>query len=145
MAHAGGRPTKLTPELIKKAQAYIWVSKENNGAGWKQVNGEVVPTIEGLAMFLKVHRDTIYSWGKQNEQISDIIEAIKQEQAVTLISGGLRGAFNATISKLLLSSKHGYVEKTETDVTTKGEKINTPASEELVKGFSEYLKDRTKA
>jgi hypothetical protein len=46
----------------------------------------------------------------------------KQERQ--LISGGLTNEFNSAITKMMLT-KHGYTDKTETDITTKGKQINT--------------------
>lgn len=114
------RPTKLTDELIKDAEAYIY-SIDGEPAGWTGPD-IVVPTIEGLAVYLHVSRDSIYEWVKSNTTFSDIIEDIRAEQARTLVNKGLSGAFNSTITKLMLN-KHGYVEKNETDLTSNGETI----------------------
>lgn len=98
--HAGGRPTVATPENVEKA--------------WQYVNGdwqldEVIPTVEGLAVYLRISRETIYA----REEFSDIAREIKEKQSKILVSSGLKGDFNSVIAKLILSSKHGYVEKSE--------------------------------
>jgi len=41
-----------------------------------------------------------------------------------LICNGLMGDFNPAITKMMLT-KHGYSDKMETDITTKGQSINT--------------------
>jgi len=118
----GGRPSEYGPEILKKAKAYL------NG-GWRK-EGDAVPIIEGLALSIGVHRDTVYQWVKDaatdpaKEPFSDIFKAVLAKQARLLATNGLTGAFNPTITKLFLS-KHGYIEKTETDHTSGGEKISS--------------------
>lgn len=101
-----GRPTKLTPELIKSAQEYL------------ETYTTVVPTIEGLALHLNISRETLYDWDATNKDadFSDIISKLKAKQASELIDGTLRGKYNATIAKLILSGRHNYVEKREQEV-----------------------------
>lgn len=116
MKHPGGRPTEYGPDILKKAEKYL------NG-GWKK-EGDAVPIIEGLALSIGMARDTVYQWAKDAEkkEFSDIFKAVQAKQARLLATNGLTGIFNPTITKLFLS-KHGYVEKTESDVTSGGEKI----------------------
>lgn len=112
-----GRPTLLTQEMVDKASSYLSTC----------VN--VLPTIEGLALYLEVSKVSIYSWCDEDndlgEQFLNVFEKIKNEQGVRLVNGGLYGRFNSTITKLMLS-KHGYVEKQETDLTTNGKDLPTP-------------------
>ncbi|WP_298585140.1 terminase small subunit [uncultured Kocuria sp.] len=100
------RPTKLTKDLVEKANKYL-----STCLG-------VLPTKEGLALYLGVHRSTVYEWKDLDtplgREFSDIFEEIMAEQAVRLINGGLYNRFNSTITKLMLV-KHDYVDKQETD------------------------------
>jgi hypothetical protein len=116
MKHPGGRPSDYNPEILKKAEKYL------NG-GWKK-EGDAVPIVEGLALSIGVARDTVYQWAKDpaKPEFSDIFRQVLATQARLLASNGLNGTFQPTITKLFLS-KHGYVEKTETDHTSGGEKI----------------------
>jgi hypothetical protein len=142
MAHPGGRPTKLTEELLSYAHQYLGVivNDEIVEAGYKKL-GDVVPTIEGLAIYLGISRETAYAWEKTSEEFSYIMEGLRQLQGKILINGALANKFNPTISKLLLSSKHGYVEKSEQDITSKGESINQP-DDTLRTEFANYLKSK---
>jgi hypothetical protein len=133
-----GRPTKLTSELIEE--------------GWKYLQNvdvsihTLLPTIEGLAIALHISRDTIYEWEKENEAFSDIVEELRVQQGQKLIQNALLGRYNATIAKLILSGKHGYVEKTETDITTGGNtlnNINQLTDEELRARIDEQLQRRS--
>lgn len=104
-----GRPTKMTPELIVKAKQYL----DNYDT--------VIPTIEGFALFLDINRDTVYDWRKKHDEFSDIVDKILAVQASKLIDGSLRGQLNSSISKLILSGKHNYVEKKEVDNNITGD------------------------
>lgn len=104
-----GRPSKLTDALIEQAGRYA--TKDY------MLRGEVIPTIEGLALFLNVSRSTVYKWKGENQEFSDILESLMSMQAKELVSNGLTGDFNSTITKLILT-KHGYSDRVEQDVTS---------------------------
>jgi hypothetical protein len=85
---AGGRPTKYTPELLEKAQAYL------DGEWEKGLDGkDVIPSHVGLCLHLGVRRETLYDWAKQEDkkEFSNILENILQLQQSILISKGLSG------------------------------------------------------
>ena len=104
-----GRPSKLTDALIEQAGRYA--TKDY------RLQGEVIPTIEGLAVFLNVSRKTLYNWKAENEEFLHILDDLMARQAKELFSNGLRGDFNPTITKLILT-KHGYSDRVEQDVTS---------------------------
>lgn len=116
---AGGRPTSYNETIVPKTIEYIDSCVDDLEK--KKVN---IPTIEGLAIYLGIHRDTIYEWVSKYPEFSDIFEKVKQEQANRLLNNGLAGTYNSTIAKMILSGKHGYIEKTESDVTSKGESLS---------------------
>jgi len=99
-----GRPTKLTDEIIAEARAYLDATDISVAT--------LLPTIEGLAQTIHIHRDTIYQWEKDNKDFSDILEDLRQMQANKIIQNSMQNRYNPTISKMMLS-KHGYVEKQE--------------------------------
>lgn len=113
--HAGGRPTKHDDDLLRKAKDYL--------ESWKDL-GDAVPMIVGLAIHCNISKDTVYAWMKDESkrEFSDIARRVEQMQERYLAAGGLSNAFNANITKLLLS-KHGYSDRQEIDHTTQGEKI----------------------
>jgi len=115
------RPTKWSKEL--EAQAYEYIKDY-------QVHGHMIPSIEGLAMVLDLHRDTLYDWAKHDDkEFSDILGKILNAQEFWLVQNGLNNTFNSAITKLVLG-KHGYHEKMDQDITTKGEAM--PTTIELV-------------
>ncbi|MGB3727474.1 MAG: terminase small subunit [Glaciecola sp.] len=115
---AGGRPTKYSEETVETAEDYIVNFSDY---------GDAIPSVVGLAVALKTHRDTIYAWAKEEgkESFSDIVKRLSTNQERKLLNGGLDNSFNPTIAKLLLG-KHGYSDKTETDITSGGEKLQHP-------------------
>lgn len=115
MANKVGRPSKYNEEILELAREYLKTFAKRK---------EVIPTLEGLALYIKISRETVYAWRDEHKEFSDIVGEILAAQAFGLINGGLRGELNPTITKLILSGKHGYVEKSEQDLTTGGDKIN---------------------
>lgn len=124
---AGGRPTDYNQEILSESKKYIdscademeqLVSGESEKFTKYENRLKVkLPTIEGLALYLKVHRDTIYEWEKEHPEFSDIIGELRSKQAESLINNGLSGAYNPTIAKVLLA-KHGYKDATDIDQKT---------------------------
>lgn len=132
MTHAGGRPSLYSDALVKKAEHYLKVLPR----------GEIIHSIEGLADYLGVIRATIYDWASQEEkpEFSYIVEQLRHLQAKELINKGLSGAYNSSITKVILS-KHGYREATETDITTKGDKLMGDNVLELAAKAAALLKE----
>lgn len=116
------RPTILTKELKEKARLYIKECEDEEetfhktqGASSNSFDRLVkvkLPTIEGLAFYLDVNRDTLYDWETKDDEFSDILNTLREKQADMLINKGLSGDYNPTIAKVLLT-KHGYRDGTE--------------------------------
>tara|TARA_B100000795_G_C22407071_1_gene289367 strand:+ start:79 stop:450 length:372 start_codon:yes stop_codon:yes gene_type:complete len=103
------RPTKWSEEIEEKATRYIIDY---------QIYGDMIPSIEGMAEHLELHRDTLYAWAKDKDKgFSDILGRCMQVQAKTLVNNGLNNTFNSAITKLVLG-KHGYHDKMEQDITS---------------------------
>ena len=99
-----GRPTKLTPEIIKAAKNYL-----DNFEG----AGDVIPSIAGLSVAVKVSRSSLYLWAKdESGEFSHILDDILGKQEQVLWNKGLSGNFNSNLVKLALG-KHGYSDKQE--------------------------------
>ena len=99
-----GRPTEYSQAILDLARMYLDNLPED----------EVVHSIEGLADYICINRDTIYNWASQEDKkaFSDIVEEVRHKQANTRINKGLTGAFTSPIAKVMLS-KHGYREGIE--------------------------------
>ena len=115
--HAGGRPTKYTPELLEECRKYL---KDYN----------TLPSIAGLAVRLDVARETLQAWARDEDkpEFSDIYAKLMAMQEDELIRNGLMGHFNASITKMILT-KHGYSDKVD---ATSSDGTMTPASQPVV-------------
>jgi len=126
----GGRPTKLNNELIEDAKKFLTTFDVSVAT--------LLPTIEGLALYLHISRETVYEWEKENEEFSDIVKELRSRQAEKLIQNALANRYNASIAKLILSGKHGYVEKTEVDQNISGGvSISAEQAEQLIRARAE--------
>lgn len=109
------RSTSYTPEIEEKAKAYI--------DGGYLNEDQVIPSVVGMALSLNVNKSTLYKWAEDGHgTFSDTLATCNDKQHMILLSKGLTSEFSGTIVKLALSN-HGYSEKTSTDITTGGEKI----------------------
>lgn len=124
--------------MLVKAQEYLANSHDVYDEKTHDVNVDL-PTFEGLAIHLGVHRDTLYDWETKYAEFSDILERLKQFQAKSLINKGLSGKYNPTIAKLILS-KHGYADKQEIDHTSGGRALFDKETAAKAKGaIAEFL------
>jgi len=102
--HPGGRPTKYIPKVIfSKIEEYF------KTVGREQTS---LPTIEGLALYLEVTRETIYQWAKIYPKFSDTLKKIMDKQKQQLIDDGMYGGkeINAAMAIFLLKVNHGMKE-----------------------------------
>jgi len=112
---AGGRPTIWSEEVEAKAWEYIQ-------GGW-QSQGDAVPMVVGLCLYIDRSQTVIYEWAKhEDKQFQDIVKAIGESQQVELFNKSLKGEYNASMAKLMLT-KHGYSDKVDSDVTSGGKPI----------------------
>lgn len=106
----GGRPTKCTPEMLKKTRDYI-----DNYEGY----GDLVPSVAGLCVEIGISRETAHKWRREEEKYPEFAGMLMEMLSVQerkLLSGGLGGHMNSNITKLMLC-KHGYSDKQETAIT----------------------------
>lgn len=117
-----GRPTDYDESIVTRSLEYlescvddtkqVVIGESDKFTSYKDKVIVKLPSIEGLARFLKISKDTIYQWEKIHPEFSDVLHALRSEQADRLINMGLSGDYNPVISRMLLS-KHGYAERTE--------------------------------
>jgi len=114
-----GRPTKYDPKYILMVDEYLETT------GREQTH---LPKIVSFARYIGVSKDSLYEWAKLHKDFSDALEKIMEKQEEVLIDDGIYGGkeVNSTIVKLLLMNNHGMRDKSETDLTSKGEKIELP-------------------
>ena len=103
------RPTKYNKSILEKANKYLTDYKN-------QELGKMIPSVEGLAIYLSVSTKTIYNWGNEHDEFLHTLAEVNARQKILLLDGGLSGEFNSNITKLALGN-HGMSEKTEQKMT----------------------------
>lgn len=126
----GGAKLTITPQVIDKANAYV--------NGGYEATGAIIPTVEGLARHLKMHRSTMY----EAKGLADTLEELQVLQAEMVLNRSLNNEYNPSIAKLILSAKHGYVERTEVAQT---HSIVAEPQMAIATDFSAYVKSKTVA
>jgi len=109
--NTGGRPSKYNSTMPALINIFIQKCEQDGN----------LPTHAGLAVFFDVCKATVELWAKEYPEFSDSLSKLNAKQEDKLINRGLKSEYNSTICKLILSSNHGYCERTDT--TTAGEKI----------------------
>ena len=89
-----GRPTIYNEELLERVREYISQCEDNFDVVTGKVN---LPSIEGLAFFLKINKDTIQEWKKKHQDFSVLIGELLAKQAKELINKGLSGQYSIFI------------------------------------------------
>ena len=105
-----GRPTKYEASKINpEIEKYLSTCTSENMK---------LPTIEGLAIHLKVNRDTIYEWSKNYPEFSDNLKKIADQQKENLINQGFYGGreVNGSLAIFLLKSIHGLKDNDSNNV-----------------------------
>lgn len=97
------------------------VRDDDKGTTWQHRVKVNIPTIEKLALKLKVCRFTLYNWAEEYPKFKKALEDLRAEQCNKLIQNGLSGDYNPIITKLILSTNHGMKEKS--DITTDNKEI----------------------
>ncbi len=162
LGNLGGAPTKLTLELVEKAKQFVdWCEKNPIVSGKTKTvisdeNGTTVssekeehprlPTIAGLARWLKIGRTTVYLYLDEAKEFLNMVykdEPIVEDQekakmyrefveAVENVQSaneeiswihGMAGTFSPVMTKFALSAVHNYREKSEQDITSDGQPI----------------------
>jgi len=100
--HPGGRPSKLTNELLCKATEYL----DNY-----ELHGDVIPTVAAMAHVLDTSRERLHRWAadRNKREFRHLMNRLKAIQERALLNGGLNSTMNTTIAKLILT-KHGYTD-----------------------------------
>lgn len=119
-----GRKTKYNEEMQKKADDYINNYSEYETLPDGKVVVNTIPTSTELAYKLRVHRETIYNWGKENRQFFDTLERIKQKQEMMITKHGLTRNYDSSFAKFIAVNVTSYKDKVEQTVNQKTIQIN---------------------
>lgn len=106
---AGGRPTKYKPEYCQLFDEFMSKGK----------------SVKQFAAHLKVRRETIYQWAKDNEEFSNIFtqakeyaEAYWEDELQTMMYDR---NINAPLAKLYFANRFGWTDKPKEEEAPKQE------------------------
>lgn len=123
----GGRPTDYSEELLQKAIDYLERCKNDTTS---------MPSVSQLAVELGVDRQTITDWADLDDRptFTRTYKAIKALQEQDIISKGLKGKYNPSMSIFLLKANHNMI---ETEKRLLGGDKENPIAFEFVDGDSQ--------
>lgn len=134
-----GRPTLYQTAFCAKVDEYIELTQDEwsefhktrglSSDSYDRIVRVNLPSREGLAKFLGVSHDALSAWEREHDEFRVALAKLDAEQKSRLIQESLAGNYNPMIAKLVLSANHDMKEKSETDLTSKGEKITGIAVE----------------
>ena len=112
MKHPGGRPTKYNEVILEAVEQYLKQAVPENME---------IATVEGLALYLGLSKNTLYEWAKEYKKFSDALEKLRDIQKQQLIKTGVFGGkeINSNIIMLLLKVNHDMIETSKQLVETK--------------------------
>lgn len=138
---AYGRPRIFeTPEDLMETFSK-WRSEFAPG-GDRHANGEI-PDIEGFCDYIDSYRELFYEYSKK-EEFSQTIAQIKNWIYHRKKQLAMQNKMNATVYVFDAKNNHGYVDKTEQDITTNGENIAQPIDANMLTQFLMTVQDNTK-
>lgn len=107
-----GAPTKYDPNFIDTVDIYL------QSCGREQTK---LPTREGFARYINVHRDSLQEWCKSHKDFNQAMHKIEDEQKIQLIDDGMYGGkeVNAAMAIFLLKANHSMVETSRLEHTGK--------------------------
>ncbi len=100
-----GRPTKYQSGIDILAEAYLDGCRDIFEAITRKWHVHL-PTIGGFALYLGVHKSTLYNLAKNYQDYTFALERIMNNQYGRLINGGLSRRYKATLVVLMLKRNH---------------------------------------
>lgn len=122
-----GRPTKRTPEVIQKIEEVA------------ALDG----SIEEMAYYAGIHRETLYAWMRDDKDLSDRITELRERPVLKARQSVVKNLDDPDRAFRYLQHKRRaeFSTRVEQDITTGGDKLESSTDlKELSKRFDEFLK-----
>jgi hypothetical protein len=110
----GGRPAKYQPFRQKILDGYLETCTDQTDKKGRLTSTKL-PSAEGFALYLGIHKDTLYTWAKSDSGYQHALNEIHLRQREKLIYNALAGYYNSAIAKLILQTNHGMTERSQTN------------------------------
>lgn len=134
-------PSLYDPSFIKRVDDYL-KERTDDFYEFHKVRGTKtdsyeekvrvkLPSVEDFAEYLEVSRKTIYNWEKEYPDFAEALDKIRIRQHNLIINGSLSGYYNPVISKLILTTNHGYRDRV--DATSKDQPLNSFSDDQIDK------------
>lgn len=131
VGHGYGRATTFKAEYVSKPQEYLeWCDAnplEIDEGGGRIRKSPRLPSMAGFSRFLEIPKSTLLGWAKgdteAHKDFSSGLESVANEQEKILYELGRAGEGNSRFAQFILSADHNKREKSETDLTSGGEKL----------------------
>lgn len=88
---------------------------------YAQAEETIIPSLVGFAKYAKVAPRSVDEWKKEHPRFAEACSAMEKIRAEKLTEGGVTRVYEPSMCKFLLSSLHGYSEKTKTEAEVKQE------------------------
>jgi hypothetical protein len=98
---ARSRTKHQLADMIEKGREYLKTT---------EFKKKQVPTIAGLANYLKCSQQTIYNKANTSQEFERLLEDLYMQREDKLIQGGLTRKLDSNFAMFLLIVKHGYTE-----------------------------------
>lgn len=112
----GGRPTKYSAEKVKILIKYTEECFLSNK----------LPTVQGYSHLIDVNTDTVVEWCKKHKGFSVAIKKMKDLQCEMLQQSVYSNKGNVVGGIFLLKNNHGFKDRQDLDVTSKGKELPRP-------------------
>ena len=100
-----GRPTKYHSGAGVMLEAYLMGCVDTFDIKDRKWHVRL-PTVDGFAAYLGVHRDTLHTWAKIHKEYRHALERLIRTQYIRLLNGGLAGHYKSSLVILMISCNH---------------------------------------
>lgn len=122
---AGGRPSNYKPEFCEQIIKFCTKDlTEINTEG--KVVATQLPTLKMFAISVGVTGETLIEWAKEKPQFSESYSKAKELCENHLIQNALQGRYKENFAKFVAMNYSNMKDKSETDITSKGQSISMP-------------------
>lgn len=88
---------------------------------YAQAETTIIPSLVGFAKYAKVSPTSLDTWKREFPRFEEACRIMEKIRAEKLTEGGVTRVYEPSMCKFLLSSLHGYSEKTKTEAEVKQE------------------------